>query len=207
MSGAWLASYVMMWVLLLLLVVGMITVARQIGLIHKRLIPVGARMEDPGPAIGDEIDTLDAIDLSGRPLSLGSERGKATLMLFVSPGCNACGEIVPSLRSIARSERKSLEIVLASLGNEKQTHAMVSDYRLKGFAVTSSPELGERFNITTAPYAVLIDKDNVVRARGTANHLEHLESMLNTLEVGHPTIDSLMREQPPGTIPVEVVRT
>jgi hypothetical protein len=51
-TGIWLISYVALWLLVTLLLLAVFTLARQVGILHTRLGPVGARMVNAGLEIG-----------------------------------------------------------------------------------------------------------------------------------------------------------
>src|ERR671910_2402357 len=103
MSGWWAASYVILWALVILLGVIVVALARQIGTLHLRLGPRGAlEIDDEGPALGEAPPPLELDDLEGRPVALGGP-GDPQLILFVSPGCHVCEQVLPSLPTVARS--------------------------------------------------------------------------------------------------------
>jgi hypothetical protein len=46
-------------------------------------------------------------------------------------------------------------------------------------------------NITTVPYALLLDEEGVLRSKGIVNSLSHLESLLNTIDHGYRSVQEL----------------
>jgi methylamine dehydrogenase accessory protein MauD len=190
-------SHLGLWILTGFLLVTVWALARQIGLLHRRLAPAGARMEAIGPVIGELAPAIDATDLAGRRVTLGAARGRQTLVVFLSPGCSACGDLMPAVRSLRRSERKRLDLVLVSVNEEESANRRyVSAHRLEGISYVSSKEIGRQFQIAGPPYAVLVGPDGRVQAKGLANHLEHLESLLTAARLGHPSFESYMAARP-----------
>lgn len=187
--GIWLISYIALWVLVFLLLLAVFTLARQVGILHTRLGPVGARMVNAGLEIGETAPPLNATDLRGEAMTLGSERGLPTLLLFVTPSCSTCAALAPALRALWRSERFQLEIALVSLYSDNdQARQFVTKYKLKQIPVTTSPTVGFDYQVTSPPFALLVDEMGVVRAKGIINNSEHLESLLNVLDVGHESV-------------------
>ena len=43
-------------------------------------------------------------------------------------------------------------------------------------------------NITTVPYALLLDGEGILRCKGIVNSLSHLESLLNVLDSGYASV-------------------
>jgi methylamine dehydrogenase accessory protein MauD len=194
MNEMWLASYVALWVVVGLLVTVVLALARQIGLLHRRLPPYGARMGNPGPEIGDPAPGLDGIELRGREVALGSKRGRRTLLVFVSPDCQNCAELAPAVRSVARSESGRMDTVLVSLSpHQEANEAFVRSHRLHGLPLLMAPPLGSEYGVAVTPYAVLAGEDGIVRAKGLVNNLEQLESLINAADSGHPSVESLMQ--------------
>lgn len=196
MNQLLLVSYVAVWLLVLLLCLAVLVLARQIGLIQRRVGPLPARTEASGPSLGDRVEPLEAAGLDGRPVMVGGRRERATLLVFLSARCGACKDLAPAMRSLWKSERAWLDLLAVLLGgDEAANREFVSQRALEKIPAVNG-DLGERLGVRHPPYAVLIDRDGTVRAKGVVNHLEHLESLLNTLEAGHSTMESWARENP-----------
>jgi len=187
-------SQIGLWVLVILLLVTVFALARQIALLHRRVPAIGARMTDAGPAIGKQAPKFQGADLFGKEVSLGVPSKKQTLVVFVSPDCPACADTMLALRSIQRSERRYLEIILVALkGNEQENREFATRHAIQEEKYMLSTELGELYQVASAPYGILIGADGKVRSKGIVNHLEHLVSLLNAKEVGDPTMEQLLR--------------
>jgi methylamine dehydrogenase accessory protein MauD len=168
-----------------------VAMARQIGLLHRRLRPAGARMTDAGLGIGEQAPEIKEVDLQGQEMTLGSHRGKQTLLVFISVGCSSCVELAPALRSLWKTERMTLEILLVALSGDKATNReFVTQHKLSDIPWVVSENVGLEYRVANPPYAVLVDEWGVVRAKGIVNHLEHLESLLNAAKLGHPSWES-----------------
>lgn len=194
MTGIWLASYAILWLLMLLLTLVVIALARQIGLLHKRLRPVGARMTNSGPEIGDRMSGLiKGLDIWGQVIELQVKPLRQTRLVFVSPRCTSCGELAPALRSLWKSERARLDLVIIGIrGEVEENRSFVAQYKLDRIPFAISRTAAHEYSITTTPYGVLIDQQSSIRAKGIVNNIDHLESLLNAAELGHPSWDSLM---------------
>ena len=199
MTTFWLATYGALWVLSLFLAVAVFTLARQVGLIHARLPPTGARMLPIGLKVGDEAPALHAVDLRGRPVSLGNAQGKQTLLVFVSPSCQVCGEVVPALQSIWHSDREHLDIIVLSVvDDEAQNQQFAVRHKLGRIPLVIAPAMRDVYRVGSTPYAVLIDEHGILRAHGIVNRLEHVDSILRTVELGYPNMESLMESRSNG---------
>lgn len=196
MNGIWLVSYVTLWLIVTVLMLAALVLARHIGLLHRRLAPASARMENIGLEIGEHAPELAETDMQGRPVSLGSVRGKQTLLVFFSPACHSCKGLAPALRSIWRSERATTEVVLISLGGDDALNReFATKHKLNDLSIIVSGTLGFKYKVLTPPYGLLVDWAGIVRAKGVVNHLEHLESLINAGELGYPSMESWVQAQ------------
>ena len=196
MNGFWVVSYSVLWILVLALVCVVVVLARQIGVLHMRLGPIGARAVDVGPDIGAQAPEIVATDLDGHDVLLGGLRNKLTLVMFISPNCPACSDLAPSIRTMARSERSTLDVRLVSLSEDlPKVREFVAKHKLQSIPCLASTMVSKSYGVLAAPYGVVISERGVVLSKGIANNVEHLESLLNAAELGHATMESLMKQQ------------
>ena len=107
MTMALLVSNLLLWALVISLAIIVFALTRQIGVLHERVAPAGALTPTSGPKVGELTKAIAVKDLSGRSHSLGGAADAATLLLFVSPTCPVCRNLVPTAQSLARHERKA----------------------------------------------------------------------------------------------------
>jgi methylamine dehydrogenase accessory protein MauD len=177
MSGWWVASYVALWLVLLILVVLVVALARQVGVLHLRMGPRGAlELDQEGPPLGEAPEPVEARDLDGRPLVVGGP-DEPRLLLFVSPGCPICREVMPSVPVVARAGRFQPIVISDADGPEA-----VAAYRTGGAGppVVAGSRVAERYAIPGTPYVIVLDGMGVVRAKGTVNNLEQMEGLVET---------------------------
>ena len=197
MSEALLVSNGLLWALVLVLAVIVIALARQVGVLHERLAPVGALATQPGPAVGDAAPELQLADLAGEVVRVGGEsaNGERTLLFFLSPTCPVCETLLPTLLRVAQGEPK-LRVVFASDGEPEEHRVFAREHGLDTQGYVVSMELGVRFQVAKLPYAVLIDEAGIVRSKGIVNTREHVESLFEAHARGVASMqDYLERER------------
>jgi hypothetical protein len=141
----WLASFVVLWLVVVGLGALVFALYRQVGVLHLRMGPSGAFEHDG----------------EGLPLGEQAPPGMAgSLVVFTSPSCPVCAQIVPGLRAIGRDHAVAV------------VHAQEQD--------AGGAELQRAFQVPGTPYAVYVGGDGAVRAKGTVNTLEQLESVVVT---------------------------
>lgn len=169
--------------------------ARQIGVLHTRLAPAGALMTTAGPKLGQPVAPLALGSIDGANIKIGGEMTQPQLVLFVSPTCPICKELVPVAKSLARND--GLSLVFASDGGSVESHMKYREKMgIEALPYVVSRELGLRFEVAKLPYAALIDAEGVLRSKGLVNSREHLDSLVESMRSGYTSIqDYLVKEQ------------
>ena len=135
------------------LAVAVLALAREVGMLRLRLGPEGAlEIAEEGPAL------FSSTALAGR-FQLEPETTLA-LAVFVSAGCRVCDALAPSLRILERDP------VVSVITFDEVAEASVW------------AELG----IPGSPFAIALDREGAVLAKGTFNNLAQLESVLAAAE-------------------------
>lgn len=174
MSGWWLASYVVLWVLVVVLALAVLALARQVGVLHLRLGPRGAlEIDDEGPPLGEAPEPIDARDPAGRPVTIGGP-GSAQLLMFVSPGCPVCREVLPSLPAASRVGGMAPVVV-----SDGPAHDVPGTAGIRAPVVVSA-DVARAYGVPGTPYVVVLDGQGVVRAKGTVNNMEQMEGLVET---------------------------
>lgn len=154
-GSVWVATYVLLWIAVLVLSVVVVALLRQVGVLHARMRPRGVHFAGEGPERLAPAPGAATIDYSSHEL---------TLIAFTSPTCEICQELLPSLDAIRR-EYRDLQYVQFEHGPD-------------------SPMFVE-FNVASTPYMVTVDREGVVQGRGVANSLEQVEELVaESLDAG-----------------------
>jgi methylamine dehydrogenase accessory protein MauD len=179
-----LVSQVMVWVALIALAVAVLALARQVGVLHERIAPVGALALGRGPQTGEAAPRLTVRTLSGGTMEIGdpAPEGSLRLLFFVSPTCPICKSLLPTVKSFAESE--VLELLLVGDGDADQQRQMAERHGIALERFANAPEVGRAFQVSKLPYAVLVNAAGVIAAQGLVNSREHLESLVTAHELG-----------------------
>lgn len=148
-GSVWIASYIALWLAVVVLAIIVVALLRQVGVLHARLRPLGTHAAAEGPALGTVAPVVDAFDYG---------ESKLTLLAFTSASCDICHELVPSLRVIDR-DYPGVRLAVVEHGRQ-------------GSAVFGA------FSVASTPYLVAVDRNGVVRGRGVANSLEQAEVLV-----------------------------
>ena len=135
------------------LAVAVLALAREVGLLRLQLAPQAAlEIPDEGPPVGEWTPLADRFDLPSR--------ARLGLAVFPSPGCRLCRSLGPAVASLGRDPLVTVEI----------------------FDEERDAEVWRELEIPGSPFAIVLDRDGIVRAKGTFNSLGQLEGLLAAAE-------------------------
>lgn len=133
--------------------VAVLALAREVGMLRLRLGPGSAlEVSHEGPEVGGRTGLIEQFR--------GGERVEFAVAIFTSVGCHVCRALEPAVESL-RSE-PSLEVL--------------------SFEEGADSDVWEALAIPGAPYAIAMELDGTVMAKGTYNNLSQLESIVATAE-------------------------
>jgi methylamine dehydrogenase accessory protein MauD len=195
MDSAFLATYVGLWIVVVLLVLTLVTVVRELALIRMRLGPeTGPLATTDGPKIGSVAPALEGTFLSEGSRSIS--RGPA-IVVFVSPGCRPCRELLPHVAQFVRRERMPVYVVVQA--TEADARSLLEVFEIKApVVIDPDHKIEEAFNVHMTPFALAMDEDWTVRTKGVTNDDAQLEALAGfhvTLQGSRPWVP---REGPLG---------
>lgn len=133
--------------------VALLALAREVGMLRLQVGTQGAlEIAGEGPEIGAR-----AADLSERIGRNGADFG---LAVFTSAGCGICQTLAPAIENVARDPRVAVAV----------------------FDEGVEADLWRSLEIPGSPFALALDRQGTVLAKGTFNNLAQLESVLATAE-------------------------
>lgn len=188
-------SQILLWAVLAALVLAGVAVARQVGVLHERVAPVGALVPRHGPVVGSPAPKLAMTSLQGQTVVLGGQlpEGTSRLLLFVSAQCPICKKLIPIAKGFARTEK--IDVVFAGDDDAETQRKLVADMDIAAFPFLNSTELGRAYGVDKLPHAVLLDAQGRIVARGLVNSREHLESLVVAREMGVASVQDYLKSK------------
>ena len=180
MSGVWLASYIVLWLVVFALAFLLAGALRQLGLIQLRLgDDPGALITDTGLERGTRAPDFTALDSESSELVTLSELDpRARMIVFASPGCLSCRELIPGLNEV-RKTRRDHDFLVVCRGDLESCQAFGRMNRLEApMVVDTTGQIEKDYLVTLTPFAYLLDHERNVVIRGVANDWRQLESLL-----------------------------
>ncbi len=135
------------------LAVAVLALAREVGMLRLRLGPEGAlEVAEEGPALGSRVELAERFRFDPET--------RLALAVFVSESCHVCRALEPAIAALARDP------VVAVASFEEGAEA----------------EVWRRLEIPGSPFAVALNRDGTVLAKGTFNNLAQLETVVGAAE-------------------------
>lgn len=177
MNGAWIAAFVTLWVLVIILVIIVLGLVRRQAEVFDaaraaRRTPSGPR----GAAVGSTITMFTGRDASGRTVRPADISWPA-VFLFISDECEFCQNLLNEVRGLARP-LGPVPLVLASAAD--LTHP--DDVQGINAQVVTGAQVTDAFLVNASPYAFAVDAARTVVASGVVNRLEQLRDFAARIE-------------------------
>ena len=186
----------LLWGVVIVLALTVLALARQVGVLHERVAPAGALLSAAGPGVGEPSPRLEVHALAGNAITVGGTlaAGRALLMLFVSHTCPICKKVIPVAQDFTKAER--LEVLYVGDGDSAEQKNLIERFGIDAKRFVNGPEIGLAYRVDKLPYAVLLDDEGLISAKGLVNSREHLESLIIAKESGFATLQSYLMAQP-----------
>ncbi|HKX22205.1 MAG TPA: methylamine dehydrogenase accessory protein MauD [Rhizorhapis sp.] len=193
-EGFFLTAFALQWLAIFGMGALMVGLFRQVGILHERLGPVGALTLSGGAKVGEQARAFELPSLNGGLVTIGGAAadGLSTLVFFLSPTCPTCKSLLPVLRAVAKENAHTTRLVLASDGDEPAQRQMIAREKLDQYPFVLSTDLGLAHGVGKLPYAVLLDPQGAVAAKGLVNNREHVESLFEAQRTGIASIQDYM---------------
>lgn len=190
MNDAWAVSFVVLWLVVLMLAFLLAGALREIGLLRLRVgDDPGALITDSGLERGTTAPDFEAVDPdSGSMVRFSDLPSVARALVFVSPSCVACRTLVPHLNEVMKTRGSEFDFAVVCSGDVEACASFARTNRLDALVlVDRTGDVQEKFAVTLTPFAYLLDHEGRVVIRGVANNWSQLDALLDqegTLEAG-----------------------
>lgn len=168
------------FVILLGLALVVLSLARQVGILHERLSPAGMTRAREGIEPGQVLPAVSLSALSGAPVSFN---GHATALLFVAADCPICRSVLPAFAGALDDGSFQGFWVADGLpagdGQLPDYAAYVIEHGLDADRLLVSQELGLSLGVRQIPALVLLDSEQRLLSRDTLNGPRQLAALLS----------------------------
>lgn len=174
-------TYLALWVVVVVQTLVLLEVLQQVHALAQRVGPEpGALLSADGLQRGVVAPQIGARDLfSGQVFETLPQGDRASLLVFLSPRCDACRSLATELPAFSRAaEREAAVFVVCSgAGGECAELARAAGIESR-YLLDEDQSVSRRYHALRTPTAVLVGVDGLVRLHATPNERRHLEYLL-----------------------------
>ncbi len=155
MSELWVVQSILLWIVVAGLALLQLGILRQLGLIQLRLgTDPGALITNEGLPRGVEAPDFTATDVrSLTPVHLRALQGRPKVLIFLSPTCLACKELIPHLNAVARERKKDFHWLIVCYGTMDSCAQFGRLYEVQPPIISDvDNSIGERYIVHSTPY-------------------------------------------------------
>lgn len=178
MTGFFWVSYVILWLLVLPLVILNLVLFRQLGIM---IMGTARGVNESGIAVGKSLPVASTIHIDGSSWSTNELKGSSALMLFGSPTCRECAEILPDFQRLAKLNKVKPVLMLFSSQELASDYVQKIQYEDDVYLVSS--EFAHHLDVQVTPFAYAIDSQGVIRHKGLVNSRDQLENYMKSAKV------------------------
>ncbi len=182
MSGAWVISSLLLWVLLLLVGFMLLGVLRALALVRWRLEQLEATTPSHvgrgGLKPGQKAPDFTLPSVSGDEVSLHDFAGRQVFLVFTQSGCGPCHRVAPDLNRLQAAGE--VQVVVINNGDPEATRKWTADVKAR-FPVLQQEKfsVSRRYEMYATPFAFLIDPQGIIASKGIINNGQHIGFVLS----------------------------
>lgn len=180
MSGWWLTSYVVIWILVIGLVLLLLGLARELGMLRGKLDSQFSTPNEIGLAMGSEAPTFAATaEPSGHQVRFPGSTAEQSLLVFVSQHCLPCQELMPVISSNWKDWKRYADLLVLCEGDPEDVKRFGTTFG-ETLQLIADPNgaIREAFGNPPTPFAFLVDSSSHIRWKGVVNKREDIERQL-----------------------------
>ena len=112
-------------------------------------------------------------------MTLSELVAKPRVLVFASPGCLSCRELIPGLNEVRKTQKGEFDFLVICRGDVESCQGFGRINRLEAtMLVDTNGQIEKDYQVTLTPFAYLLDHEGNVVIRGIANDWRQLESLL-----------------------------
>lgn len=180
MTVFWIINISVLWIIVLVETALLFLLLRALGTLRQQ-----GRQENPlltgGLATGAQAPLFVAVDQHNKEMRLESTQGQKRVIVFISPGCQAC---VHTLEMLDTLKNTFTEVSFLIIGGSD--FSINYDYALKHRITLPllTPTLSDvgiaSYHIQAFPFAYILDEKGYIRAKGIITQVSEAHTLLKS---------------------------
>jgi methylamine dehydrogenase accessory protein MauD len=168
---------VVLWILTVSMFVVLLVVLRQLGLIYVR--GGGAPQVEQGPPVGATVPEFDGVaDVTGAPFRFPDPQRSLNLVVFTSPSCRICADVIRGVPGIARDQ--DVRVLVISEASVEANESLRDEAAGATFVTDGTRQ--KILAVGSHPFALVADGDGTILDKGAVNGPGDLQVLLERAE-------------------------
>jgi methylamine dehydrogenase accessory protein MauD len=186
MTGIFLASYMVLWALVVVTALLVFLLYRHFGVMA---MGTADGVQRDGLPIGSVVSDFEAVTADGTKHTWRSRVNAPHLLVFAAPDCAPCAKLIPHLNSLVR-HRPDLQVVVVAAGPESVARRIMDKFHPPFQALADDGRgVHTAFRVRVTPFCFVIGADGVVQAKGLCSDHERLADLMRTAGLDHVASD------------------
>lgn len=165
MSILFSVSYVLLWMIVILLSVALFILYSHVG--ERFLLKSREGFSLHGPELTKRIEPHVLSDVSGFRITLGGSSPKPRLVIYVSTNCEPCRDLLNGLPEFVERYGRRVDTVLVCKGEVAEARAFAAGLPTEILVcVDENGDIAKSYHILMTPYALSLDGEGVLRFKG-----------------------------------------
>jgi methylamine dehydrogenase accessory protein MauD len=182
MEGIWLVSYIVLWILVIGLGILVLLLYRQLGIMY---LGTAEGVSRDGLDRGTRAPDFSLTDQYGAVQRLGDYKGKPLALIFGSPNCGPCRNLIPELLDWAR-RHPDVAVLWLNSATPADSERFVQEMgaTLPVAPYSTDDNLLNKYKVRVTPFMFMLDEGGVIRAKGLVNNKGGLDLYYRELKTG-----------------------
>jgi peroxiredoxin len=174
MNSVWFASYLALWVVVVVLSVMVILLYRQLGEMY--LGTREGRSRD-GLRLGARVPGFSLLNQHGATVTLPQR--KPSIIVFGSPSCGPCTKLMPELVNFYHEVQGRIYVAFVSSADPEANQKFASENAAEFDVLTEQRvALLGAYKVRSTPFAFYLDHDGIVRSKGIVNRNSQIRALV-----------------------------
>lgn len=193
MTGFWVISYGLLWLVVVALVFLVVGVLRQLAILTSQLqpaplasAPTTLPLEDDGPLLGSKLPLIkgESINGFGKVDTESQATGRTTLVIFISPRCPTCQTVVAPLNRVSTSSDRRLNVVIVLRAHDgKECDNFLDIFPLQAAVICDSDRaISASLGVDRNPLGLLYNEQGILNRKGVVVGQDDLLALLGDEE-------------------------
>jgi methylamine dehydrogenase accessory protein MauD len=184
MHPIWIATYVLIWLVVLFLGLVVLGTLRALERVRWRVQQLEAttpsRLGRRGLKRGTKAPDFTLPSTKGGELALSRFRGRKVLLVFTQSGCGPCRSIVPDLNRLHQAG--DVEVLVVNNGDLDTTEKWDREAgACFPVVVQQDLTLSRRYEAFATPFAFLINEEGIICSKGIITERQHIRFVLSSI--------------------------